>query len=174
MTGTPGATVNLPHHMNLENTPVFQMALDDLFPFLKTNQLPLYMMKEQVSLELQFTPFNTNNSRRACIPYSSDDNNIGVDPDITQTELKLIADYLYYPQEMMTAYESSNQKMSFTYVDYRSMKRTREREMFTTSRSVASGHRYRDPETASQTSETNTSASMTQYDIGVENDDYLY
>lgn len=124
VTGTPGATVNLPHHMNLENTPVFQMALDDLFPFLKTNQLPLYMMKEQVSLELQFTPFNANNSRRACIPYSADDNNIAVDPNITQTELKLIADYLYYPQEMMTAYESSNQKMSFTYVDYRSMKRT--------------------------------------------------
>jgi hypothetical protein len=125
VTAAPISTIHLPHHMNIENTPVFQMALDDLFPFLKTNQLPLYMMKEQVSLELQFTAqTNASNSARACVPYSTDDFNVAVDPSINRNELKLIADYLYYPQEMMVAYQNSNQKMSFTYVDYRSMKRT--------------------------------------------------
>jgi hypothetical protein len=46
----------------LKNTPVFQVALSDLFPFLRFNQLPLYMMKEEVSIELVFSP-KTGSSR---------------------------------------------------------------------------------------------------------------
>ncbi len=123
VTGTPTSDHDVPLWMDLQNTPVFQLALDDLFPFLKTNQLPLYMMKEQVSLELQFTPQSSVASltRRCNVPYGG---TTTLDASISQTELKLIADYLYYPQEMMVAYQNANQKMSFTYVDYRSMKRT--------------------------------------------------
>jgi hypothetical protein len=111
-------------HQQLRNAPVFQMALDELFPFLKTNQLPLFMMKEQVSLELQFTaqaPLG-DTSRRLCVQsgVAVADN----DCDINQNETKVIADYLYYPQEMMIAYQNANKQMSFTYMDYRSMKRT--------------------------------------------------
>ena len=36
----------------------------------------------------------------------------------------MIADYIYYPQEIMTAYQNSNNDMSFTYVDYRLVKHT--------------------------------------------------
>ena len=35
--------------------PQFSVLLADLFPFLKLNQLPLYMMSEQVSIHLTFT-----------------------------------------------------------------------------------------------------------------------
>ena len=36
----------------------------------------------------------------------------------------MIADYIYYPQEIMTAYQNANNNMSFTYVDYRLVKHT--------------------------------------------------
>jgi hypothetical protein len=47
-----GNDVRLPEFANIKNSPVFQIALSELFPMLKQTQLPLYMMKEQVSIEL--------------------------------------------------------------------------------------------------------------------------
>ncbi len=123
VTATASYDLTLYPHQQLRNAPVFQLALDELFPFLKTNQLPLFMMKEQVSLELQFTPKQTgaNSSRRLCVEGAEA---ITTECDITQTQCKVVADYLYYPQEMMIAYQNANRQMSFTYMDYRSMKRT--------------------------------------------------
>jgi hypothetical protein len=123
VTATADYQLNLFPHQELDNAPVFQMALDELFPFLKTNQLPLYMMKEQVSLELTFTPQSTlaGGSKRLCIKSGALATN---EADITQTELKLVADYIYYPQEMMIAYQNANRSMNFTYMDYRASKRT--------------------------------------------------
>ncbi len=45
---------------DLANTPVFQIALAEMFPMLKQTQLPLYMMSKQVSVELHFDPVNVN------------------------------------------------------------------------------------------------------------------
>mgnify|MGYP000049952772 CR=1 FL=1 len=129
VTGTADYDLTLYPHQQLRNAPVFQMSLDELFPFLKTNQLPLFMMKEQVSLELQFTPQATGaaTSRRLCVEQG-----VSAGPasecDITRTQTKVIADYLYYPQEMMMAYQRANSTMSFSYMDYRSMKRTMARD----------------------------------------------
>ena len=36
----------------------------------------------------------------------------------------MVADYVYYPQEMMLAYQNANQSMSFSYVDYRIARHT--------------------------------------------------
>jgi len=99
----------------VDREPVYQIALNDLFPFLKMNQLPLYMCKEELDIELHFAgaPF------RLCIN--------GVDAVGTQivtTETKMIADYIYYPQEMMDAYANANRKLAFTYVDYRRVRHT--------------------------------------------------
>jgi len=99
--------------------PQFQINLSDLFPFLKTAQLPLYMMKEPVSLELFWTDRNASN--RVCAE-SAQTYNFNV--DIVQTKTQMIADYIYYPQEMMTAYAQQNANLSFAYVDYRLAKRT--------------------------------------------------
>jgi len=99
--------------------PQFQINLSDLFPFLKTSQLPLYMMKEPVSLELFWT--NRNASNRVCAEANTTyDFNV----DIIQTKTQMIADYIYYPQEMMEAYARQNQALQFAYVDYRLAKRT--------------------------------------------------
>ena len=100
---------------NVANAPVFQIALSDLFPVLKQTQLPLYMMKEQVSVELTFEPVNLN---RLCVAS-------GVSLDtvsINQNETKLIADYIFYPQEMMDQYAQANSTISFNHFDYRHSK----------------------------------------------------
>jgi hypothetical protein len=94
--------------------PEYQIALADLFPFLYTNQLPLYMINEPVTVELTFAPaLNKRVSGNAGTSYSID-----------TTSLQLIADYQYFPQEIMESYARSNSTMSFTYVDYRMAKRT--------------------------------------------------
>jgi hypothetical protein len=54
--------VELQNEINLQNTPELSVALHELFPILKNESLPLYMINEQVSIELHFTP-NNNNSR---------------------------------------------------------------------------------------------------------------
>lgn len=95
--------------------PVFQIALSDMFPMLKQTQLPLYMMEEQVSVELTFEPSSENRLQRA--------QGVADQPiTIVQTEVKLIADYIYYPQEMMDSYRAANNVISFNHFDYRHSK----------------------------------------------------
>ncbi len=90
--------------------PDFQVSIADLCPFLRTQQLPLYMMDELVQLEI-FT--SAQNERLYCPGH---DDGVAV---INPTETQLIADYIYYPQEMMVAYANANRNLTFTYVDYR-------------------------------------------------------
>ena len=97
--------------------PQFQVNLSDLFPFLKTSQLPLYMMKEPVSLEL----FWVSNLKRYC---RNSGNTQTFDVDMVQTRCQMVADYIYYPQELMSQYAQQNANLSFAYVDYRLAKRT--------------------------------------------------
>jgi len=115
--GGVGATKDLstPDWADLAGNPVFQIALSDLFPMLKQTQLPLYMMKEQVSVELTFEPVAANRvCQRSGVATST--------PTINTDELKLIADYIYYPQEMMDAYAQQNSTISLTHFDYRHSK----------------------------------------------------
>ena len=101
---------------NALRSPVFQISLSDLFPFLKTNQLPLFMMKDQLFIELHFSPANNNKADRLCMENTSaNPATVNIDP----IQTKLICDYLYYPQEMMEQYEQVNANLSFQYVDYR-------------------------------------------------------
>lgn len=105
--------VELLDPLRVENNPVFQVALADLFPMLKQTQLPLYMMQEQVSIELTFEPAQ---ARRVCIVASGTaGQTIAIDTD----QVKFVADYIYYPQEMMTAYAQANQTITMNHFDYR-------------------------------------------------------
>ncbi len=95
----------------------FQIALNDLFPFLKMNQLPLYMMKEQIDIEFHFSI-----EKKRAVSLGGTTSTYSA--KIKQNDVKMIADYIYYPQEIMTAYGNANSNMSFTYVDYRLVKHT--------------------------------------------------
>tara|TARA_R110000822_G_scaffold136058_2_gene273609 strand:- start:5798 stop:7273 length:1476 start_codon:yes stop_codon:yes gene_type:complete len=112
----------------VRNEPELQVALADLFPFLRFNQLPLYMMKEQVSINLVFTPVTATaggiagSQHRICGQATA--------PATDQTfaiktgSVKLIADYLTFDGEIMAQYAAANQEMNWNYVDYRLTKRT--------------------------------------------------
>ena len=97
--------------------PVWQISLNDLFPFLKLNQLPLYMIKEDIDIELHFAE---EKLRGVTIAGGTDPYAFKIDANQT----KMVADYIFYPQEIMEAYANANSKMSFTYVDYRLSRHT--------------------------------------------------
>jgi hypothetical protein len=86
-----------------------------MFPMLKQTQLPLYMMQEQVSIELTFEPVNT---QRANVISGQATETVS----IVQDQVKMIADYIYYPQELMDAYRQANSTISFNHFDYRHSK----------------------------------------------------
>jgi hypothetical protein len=95
--------------------PTWQIAISDLFPFLKFNQLPLYMMKEPVNLELVFSNaglLSDQSCERACAQGFPIVN-------VRTASTRMIADHLYYPQEMMVAYANANRSLQFQYTDYR-------------------------------------------------------
>ena len=98
---------------NTEGSPEFQINLSDLFPFLKQNQLPLYMVDEQISIELRMSPMSLN--QRLC--YLGGDTAF-TNPAIDLTKCKMVADYVFYPTEIMAAYQQQNQDLTFTYMDY--------------------------------------------------------
>ena len=111
--GTDTPDVALPDYLEVNASPVFQIALADLFPILKQTQLPLYMMQEQVSIELTFEPVS---QRRVCVENGGDTADaIAIDTN----EVKFIADYIYYPQEMMTQYAQANPIITMNHFDYR-------------------------------------------------------
>ena len=104
------------------NKPTYSIMLADLFPFLKTNQLPLFMIQEQVSIHLTFTPRQSGtDSLRVC---STGGANLTQDCTLTRGDCQLISDYIFYPQELMEQYRQANSNMQFSYVDYQFVKRT--------------------------------------------------
>ena len=104
------------------NKPTYSIMLADLFPFLKTNQLPLFMIQEQVSIHLTFTPRQSGtDSLRVSSTGGADLTN---DCNLSRTDCQLISDYIFYPQELMEQYRQANANMQFAYVDYQFVKRT--------------------------------------------------
>lgn len=104
---------------NGTGTSDFQITINDLFPFLKMNQLPLYMMKEEIDIELYFAKENKRGVSKGGVVASDK-----FAAKLIRNSTQMIADYIYYPQEIMTAYQNANNNMSFTYVDYRLVKHT--------------------------------------------------
>jgi hypothetical protein len=104
------------------NKPTYSILLADLFPFLKTNQLPLFMMEEQVSIHLTFTQRQTDASSERISTTNAA--TITQDAVLVRGDCQLIADYIFYPQDLMEQYRQQNSNMSFQYVDYQFVKRT--------------------------------------------------
>ena len=98
----------------------FAVSIQDLFPFLYTNQLPLFMMKEPVTIELFFS---SAAKERLCL-NAAQAGSTGHPFTIATAATELIADYQYFPQEMMEEYARQNADMTFTYMDYRLAKRS--------------------------------------------------
>lgn len=119
----------------IADAPVYSVYLSDLFPFLRFNQLPMFMLNEEVHIDIEFTPETSSLSaadlsRRMCVAQSDVANN-QVKYQITEDEVKLIYDSITYDGEIMEKYRSQNEKLVFQYMDYRLAKRTGDEAAFT-------------------------------------------
>ncbi len=119
--GVGGNTKPNPAVLN-DNKPVFSVSLADLFPFLRFNQLPLYMIDQQISVELYFEPATT--FKRCCSKATGAGGVAGTLYDIDLTQTKFIADYIYYDGDMMSDYRSQNPTLNWDYQDMRLNKRS--------------------------------------------------
>ena len=99
--------------------PTFQIDLSDLFPFLKVNQLPLYMIDEPINIELTFQP---TKERRVQVENGQP---LAHETSIVRDDLKFCADYIFYgATDEMERYKAANQDLSFSFVDYRLVEAT--------------------------------------------------
>lgn len=103
-----------------EECPSYSIDLSDLFPFLKVNQLPLYLIKEPINIELTFEP---TVKRRVQISAGQ---TVDVACEIVRDELKFCADYIYYgtSDEMDRFAMGRGRDLNFTFVDYRLVEHT--------------------------------------------------
>jgi len=102
-----------------EQSPVYSLDLSDLFPFLKTHSLPLYMIDEPLYVEIHWA----NLRQRAC--GRAGDGSLGINFLIDRNELKFCADYIFYTDgDAMERYAQANQTLEFSFPDYRLAKHT--------------------------------------------------
>jgi hypothetical protein len=114
--------VSLPPTLDFNNGQTFQINLSDLFPFLKQTQLPLFLMKEDISVELHFEDqhhryFATQTD------VSSNADKVAVKKEsvtFDHSRSKFIADYMLYPQDQMDNYarQVETQGLTIPYYDY--------------------------------------------------------
>ncbi len=103
-----------------EECPSYSIDLSDLFPFLKVNQLPLYLIKEPINIEITFEP----SAKRRVQIASGQTTNVAC--EIVRDELKFCADYIFYgsSDEMDRFAMGRGKDMNFTFVDYRLVEHT--------------------------------------------------
>ena len=103
-----------------EECPSYSIDLSDLFPFLKVNQLPLYLIKEPINIELTFQPTKDHRVQISAGETAS------VACEIVRDELKFCADYIFYgsSDEMDRFAMGRGKDMSFSFVDYRLVEHT--------------------------------------------------
>jgi len=118
--GAGGAKLDAPEFIRIGNSPVFSVSVADLFPFLRFNQLPLYMIDQQISIELHFQP--ASSFKRCC--HKKTDEVQGQTFAIDTTQTKFISDYIYYDGDLMEQYKNQNKVMNWTYNDWRLSKRS--------------------------------------------------
>lgn len=106
-----------------QDVSTYQLALSELCPFLRHNQLPLYMLKEQVALELTFSGAGDANFASDRVSLKGNEATTSTYP-IDTDSLRMISDHIFYPQELMLQYAQANQVLNFTYIDYRVSKQS--------------------------------------------------
>ena len=110
----PYAVMDATSAQTVSESPVYSVDLSDLFPFLKSHSLPLYMIDQQLSIELYWSPLVAG---RACVPNGVADTASYI---IDRNELKFCADYIFYTDnDAMERYRSANPVIEFAFPDYR-------------------------------------------------------
>jgi hypothetical protein len=115
-----------PREEYVQNEPVFQVSLQDLCPFLKQTQLPLFMFEEQLFLEITFTGGSDSSLKqnRVVANTAAVAAHANREYEINPVESKLIIDYITYPNETMEAWAEANKNLTFQYTDWELSKYT--------------------------------------------------
>ena len=83
------------------------------------------MMSEQVSIHLTFTTQAATGLGSSRVSTTQGQNaTLANDCTLDRNQCQMVADYIYYPQDMMEQYRQANSDMTFTYVDYDTVRRT--------------------------------------------------
>jgi len=100
----------------VSESPTYSIDLSDLFPFLKTHQLPLYMIDAPITIEITWSRTVQD---RVCLPDAASVDTTA-EYKIDGSELKFAADYIYYgATDEMARYAAANPVMEFNFPDYR-------------------------------------------------------
>ena len=104
----------------ISEAPVYSIYLSDLFSFLKTNQLPAFLIDQEIHIDLDFVEATTSlaasvQSQRMCIRDGE---------AAPEAVYKMIYDSISYDGEVMRKFAEQNKDLSFQFVDYRLAKRT--------------------------------------------------
>ena len=108
--------LEVPYQQDVNNNPVFSVTLAELFPFMKGLNLPLFAMKQAVTIDLVW-----EDSVGGRVSVNGSNTIIGSSIEMDLTETKLVADHIFYDGEIMSqqleAYNS--RATNFAYNDYR-------------------------------------------------------
>jgi hypothetical protein len=97
--------------LDIKSGPIFSILLSDLFPFFdKMKTFPLYACEDQINIELHFSK-NEDRAIKSIAGASTF--------SINTNEVKLVADYIFYPEEIMEAEMKKMNGMKWNYQDYR-------------------------------------------------------
>lgn len=113
--------LEVPVQQDVNNAPVFSVTLAELFPFMRGLNLPLFAMKQAVTIDLVW---EDQVGGRVSVNGLNTDIGSSIEMDLTET--KLVADHIFYDGEVMSqqlaAYNS--RATNFAYNDYRLTKTT--------------------------------------------------
>ncbi len=103
----------------IAESPVYQIDLAELFPFLKTTQLPLYMIDQGLTIELFWSKTSLDRVCRGNAQAA------GGEFVIDKTQLKFCADYITYLQDdAMNRWRDAHPVIRLPFSDYRLSKLT--------------------------------------------------
>lgn len=111
----------------IAQSPVYQLDLAELFPFLKTTQLPLYTIDQGLTIELFWSKTSLD---RVCRGQGQAN---GGEFVIDKTQLKFCADYITYLQDdAMNRWRDAHPVIRLPFSDYRLSKLTTTEAALTT------------------------------------------
>ena len=100
-------------------SPTYSIDISDLFLFMKTQSLPLYMIDQGLTLEIHWSRTTLD---RVCALTGVRGNAVVIDVN----ELKFVADYITYTEDdAMNRYRDANPVIDLSFSDYRLSKNTR-------------------------------------------------
>ena len=116
--------------VKIQVNPTFQVSLSDMFPVLRSRQLPLFLMQEQVSIEIYWEDPNKvmvqnivdGITHAAVVPLAEADQHCS----ISLPDTRLVADYIYFPDDIMAAYRAkiATEGLTIQFAEHQLVKTT--------------------------------------------------